>query len=241
MPLDGFSVSDRSVCNLFCGYADLTGENPSAVRVTKEQLVRAGFDYAALGSVHNAGGLRRAVLSDTEVTYFAYSGCLCGRSFEEPGFKYAVRGALSKETGKAPVLTVRRLRFDRCRYETLTTDLTGCRTESDVRGRLSEAAEALSCDADTHLRITLTGEAPVSLRLDETTLRTYLPPAASLSVCDRTSPAGGTELLSADPTLRGAFCAELLPLIGSGSEEEKETARLALRLGLAALDTDGRR
>lgn len=245
-PLDGFSVTDRNVLNIFCAYTALAGteapapteNDTTAPIVTKEQLVRAGFDYAALGSVHNAGCLRRTGIGRS-VTYFAYSGCPEGRSFDEPGPKSVIRASLSKEPGTPAELRVSRLRFTRQHYETLDVNLAGCMNLKSAADTISRAMTDAEYGKDTVLRLTLTGDVGAQLVLTPELLRPLLPPVAGLAVCDRTSPDRDAERLADDPTLRGAFYAELLPLLRN--ENEKDTARLALRLGLAALENTGTR
>ena len=241
MPLAGFSVSDKNAYNIFCASADLSGNarNGSAPVVTKEQLVRAGIDYAALGGLHNAGNLRRAAVGDTAVTYFAYSGCLAGRDFDEPGYKSAIRAELAKTALGVPNLNVGRLRFSRRHFETLEADISGCR---DIRSAADVAARRMQetdCNRETVLRLILTGTTAPSLYLEEKTFRPLLPALAGLQLLDRTVPDPDAELLSSDPTLRGAFYEELRPMLENGTDEEKETARLALRMGLSALAESG--
>ena len=58
----------------------------------------------------------------------------------------------------------------------------------------------------------------------------------SLDVKDETLPTLDEELLAQDVSVRGEFYRTLLKTIREGTEEERKTAVLALRLGLAALD-----
>ena len=244
-PLSGFSVADRNAYNIFCAYTALSGDpdagtDGSAPLVSKEQLVHAGFDYAALGSQHNAGSLRRAVsagngTAGASVSYFAYSGCLAGRNFSEPGCKSAIRAVIEKNPGEAASLQVGRLRFSRRHFETLEIDCSAFRNLRQIADAAAAEAENAGYDKETVLRLVLTGSTPPSVLPNEKNLRPLLPHFAELHIEDKTVPDAEAEQLSADPTLRGAFYAELLPLMENGSEEEKETARLALRLGLAAL------
>ena len=238
-PLEGFRVQDKSRLNLLCGYAHLTdeaafaaggSENDTIPCVTKEQLARAGFDYAALGYEHNSTGIRRI-----GKTFFGYAGCLEGRSFDEPGYKGAFFGTLSEKEDGTPDFAVRRLRFSRRHYETASADVTGCRTPAAAAARILEQMKDALPDKDTALHLTLTGTVSAELLLTRETLQPYLPPVFLLEVCDGTERENDLDRLESDPTLRGAYYRELKPLLESSSENERETAILALRLGLQAM------
>ena len=66
-----------------------------------------------------------------------------------------------------------------------------------------------------------------------------LPSMQNLTLRDRTTVATAEWKLRADtdPTLRGAFREALAPLLDSDDAEKRETAILALRLGISALES----
>ncbi|MCQ2432193.1 MAG: hypothetical protein MJ175_06270 [Clostridia bacterium] len=229
-PLEGFRVRDRSRLNIFCGSCDITGEDSTAAVITKEQLARAGFDYAALGSRRNSDGIRRI-----GGTYFGYAGCLEGRSFTETGYKGAFCGDLSKKEDGTAAFTVRRLRFSRRHLECETVDLTGCRDLSAAAETIRQALAPKNYDSDAAMRLTLTGTVPAAMLLTEDALRPLLPPFFLFELCDCTARDHDLAWLEHDPTLRGAFYRELKPYLESDSENDRETAYLALRLGLQAM------
>lgn len=234
--LDGIRVADRNALNIFCGWADLTGKLPRVPHITREQLARAGFDYAALGSVHNAESLKKVSVNDSSVLYFAYSGALEGRSHDEPGYKCAICGELDKTPGSPASFSVRRMRFCRRHFETAEIDCSDCRFPKDIAGRITGCMVENRWDKETRLRVILRGNVLPDLYADPAAIRQMIPPTADFILCDRTVPDPELLHLSADPTLRGAFYEELRPLLENGSAEEQETARLALRMGLSALN-----
>ena len=86
-------------------------------------------------------------------------------------------------------------------------------------------------DKDTALQLTVTGTLPAELLLSETRIAAALAPLASLELIDRTVP-GETDALETDPTLRGAYYRELADKLQSEDAATRETAALALRLGM---------
>ena len=237
-PLAGVRPVEKKpgVFRIFCGHADIRGTSEDTPQITKEQLARFGFDYAALGHIHNTEGVRRV-----GKTYFGYSGCLIGRDFSETGFKGAICGILRTDENGANNVSVRRLRVARRHYEVLTVDLTALRlaqtlTEADVIAHILRTAEDahITLDRDTVLSLTLTGEIPADLFFEETQLLASLPDIASLTLIDRTVP-WQAEALSEDPTLRGAYYNELRDALFSEDETLRQTAAIALRVGLQEL------
>ncbi len=230
-PLEGFSLRDRSRISFFVGHLSGDGGEPGMPVATYAALAGAGFTYAALGSRHNSDGMHRL-----GGTYSGYAGCFEGRGFDEPGLKGAVFGALTTEAGRIPTLSVRRLRFSRKRYEAETVDVGGCDCLTSVAERVGERIREKQYDRDTSLSLTLTGEVPVSLYVDREALLPLLPPIEQLVLTDETDAEASLAALLSDPTLRGAYARELSAI----ATEDKETVRLALRLGLAALEESGK-
>lgn len=242
---------------LFVGHAALEGcraedsETGYAPLLKKEQLAAAGFDYCALGHYHTSDGVRRIEVTasgKTRTTYFSYAGCLVGRGFAEPGLRGAVCGTLSFDEHGDTVFSVRRLRIARRRYECLEVDLDRIPdTPKTDAGLLQIFTDALhqavsekqmaAPDRDTALRLTVTGTLPAELLLSEDRIAEALGPLASLVLIDRTTP-GETAALASDPTLRGAYFHALADKLFADDPTLRETAALALRLGMQEFKHD---
>ena len=226
---------------VFLGHADIRGTSKETPQITREQLTAYHFDYAALGHYHTSDGIRR-----TGCLYFGYPGCMVGRGYDETGFRGAVCGTLDFDADGKSVLTVRRLRIGKRHFETLTIDTgsyaaRGILTEKALAAELArETAQAaedgrlVALDENTALKLTLIGSLPADIPVTERVIRSALPTLSELVLDDRTDPCP-TDALTADPTLRGAYCRALDPALRSDSEVIRETAALALRLGLQAL------
>ncbi len=217
---------DPTKVNILCAHADLNVPLSPYAPLSSRALADAGFDYAALGHVHNAGEIMKFGKTVT-----AYSGCLQGRSFDELGFG----GAVSVEIDGARV-SCERLPLAKRRYMTETLDVTGALSDADIISRLRGRIAVNSYGSETALRVTLTGLVPP----DFTPSSSYLANAElglyKLEIVDKTTPLLGCESLAADMTIRGEYYRLLAEKIKNGSEEERLAAAAALRIGLCALD-----
>lgn len=247
-----FPDKQRDTHRLFIGHAALAGSRPDRTDdgdvplLRKEQLATASFDYCALGHYHTSDGIRRidatSSAGKTRSTYYAYAGCPVGRGFSEAGQRGTIAGTLGFGDSGDTVFSVRRLRIARRRYECLELDLDAVPAENKSETALLQViadtlADAVSKkkmsppDRDTALRLTVTGRLDADILLSEERIAKVLGPLASFSLVDRTVP-GDTKPLAADPTLRGAYYHALADKLQSEDAVVRETAALALRLGL---------
>jgi len=122
-----------------------------------QDLVSRGYDYWALGHVHE-----RAVLH--EDPWVVYPGNLQGRSVRECGPK----GAVLVDVADGRIEGVRPLVLDRARWLNLAVPVDGARDEAGVLEAVSDAARlslAESGDRLSAVRVTLTGDTPLHAAL----------------------------------------------------------------------------
>ena len=205
-------------------HADLAADSPYRP-LAPERIAETQVKYLALGHIHARSEVRRA-----GGTLYAYSGCLQGLGFDEVGEKGAYLGEVT-ENGLS--LSFVKL----CGSMTLekTLNLTGCRS-------LEEAARLYDRQIGPlpghRLLLTLTG-AP-GFAVDGAALSRLLSDrAAKVRVEDETRPEADASALAREDTLRGAFVRRMQARIAQAGGDE-ETARLALRLGLAAFEGEVR-
>ena len=228
-PLKGFRVENPDRLNLLCAHGDLLSGASQSCPLKPEEFSAAGFDYAALGHIHNTDGIHR--INDT---LYGYSGCPEGRDFGECGYKGAIFATLTKEDGRLSS-DVHGLRFSRRRYEIADIDLTGVTTADEAYDRIISSVKK-TYGSDTSLRIVLSGSVGMNVSLNEAYLREKLSTLLyTLEVQNLTVPLFDYELLQNDPTIRGEFFRRLLPDLQSEDAQKRRTASLALRYGLAAL------
>ena len=211
---------------LLCAHAHLDAPASPYAPVTTSQISAAGFDYAALGHVHNP-----SEPTEQGGCIIGYCGCLEGRGFDETG----VKGAYCIEIGDDGSKTMRRLSFAHRRYESGTVSVTGATSSFDVKERIKSLIRERKFSDDTLLRVTLTGEIQPSLVISPSIIADGIDEVFAIEIRDATTPALDMEYLDSDPTVRGAFYRELKPRLYDPDPDVRQTALRALRYGLAAM------
>lgn len=228
-PFAGLELPDDGRIHILCGHGDLGSASSRYCPIRREEITDAGFDYAALGHIHNSDGIHRM-----DGCWYGYSGCIEGRDYGECGYKGAVYIKASKENGIFDA-EVKGLRFSRRRYEKLDADLTGTVDENAAYSFIADTVTK-SYSADTSLRVTLTGSIPSDMNLSSAYIRELLADKLfSLEIYDKTTPLLDRAALESDPTIRGVFFRELLPGLDSSDPSQRELASAALRAGLSAI------
>ena len=229
-PIIGVKPADPERINILCAHADTSSPISKYCPMTERDIFESGFDYIALGHIHNSSGIMR----EGNTTY-AYSGCLEGRDYGECGHKGAITGTISKDFSGAAV-NLRGLRFSTRRYADERLNITGADDISQVAEALRDLAFRNSYGDDTLLRVTLEGNVSPSLSLSKDVLRSFLPALYSFESVDHTMPLYDAKALENDPTVKGALYQQLLPTLSKGTSEEREIAAMALRYALGALE-----
>ncbi len=233
--LSGFSLPTTKNMNLFLGHCDLTQGASIYAPLSREEIAQSGFDYAALGHIHNSAGISRI-----GNTYYGYSGCLQGRGFDETGYKGALVAQMEKQEGILR-FSAKRVRFARHHFEKETLDITGAKTQSELGLRIKALLREKKYDADTALSLTLCGTAEPDFCPNEEYIAKELPPLLRFELHDGTHLGKETGELRNDPTIRGAFFESLREYLQSEDEATRALGEAALRLGLDALEnTQGR-
>ena len=143
--MDEFEVIDDDYINILMLHADLVSNmseskyNP----VTSEKIASSGFDYIALGHVHEFDGVHLA-----GHTYYAYSGVHEPHGFDECGRKGIIYGNVSKSVCRLSLKdTAMR------EYVSVSQDVSGACTDEDITAIVRNIVR----DKDNLYRITLTG------------------------------------------------------------------------------------
>ena len=228
-PLEKKIQLQKSRVNILAAHADVGGKSKYCP-ISIQDIVKCGFDYIAFGHIHMGGKVQTA-----GSTYYAYSGCPEGRSFDECGTKGVIIAELSKNSTQLSA-NFRNYRTCKRRYEKLTVDITGVSTQDALIECVKNEIEKEGFGSDVLLRVRLTGRiSPETTlypkKLDAATLGLFY-----LEVEDASVPLLNYDELKNDISIRGAFFRELMPMLQSENEEERRTAADALRYGLAALD-----
>jgi DNA repair exonuclease SbcCD nuclease subunit len=224
-PLTGAELEQNGRTKLLCAHCDTTSPISRYCPVSEGDIVRAGFDYAALGHIHKKGEIKRV-----DNTVYGYSGAPEGRSFDECG----VLGAYITDIGYNGEFETSFVPFSRRRYEIAECDLTGSLTREDAEEKVNALIAANKYGTDTVLRLVLTGSVAPDVRFDG--FSAVAAKLFDLEIRDKTSPTFDGDSLERDITIRGALYRTLLPELNSADEETRRTAADALRYGLAVLD-----
>ncbi len=214
-PLAGFSAPRDGLLHLMA----LHGDTAPASRygpVSPKEIAGSGLNYLALGHVHQHSGLQME-----GCTFWAYPGCPEGRGFDETGGKGVLYLEVEPDKVKAEFVPLCRRR-----YELLTVDLTGSDPLSAVRAALPPDTE------EDIYRVILTGEGEAA---DLPALERELAPRFyALSLRDRTRLPQDLWARRGEDSLTGLF----LQIIWEKfrQDPEDQTAQLAARFGLAALE-----
>lgn len=221
-----FAPEENGRLRILCAHADLNAPASTYAPVTSSQIVAAGFDYAALGHVHNPPELTKS-----GNCIFGYCGCFEGRGFDEAG----VKGAYCVEIGDDGKKAVRRISYARRHYESVSVSVAGSSSLLEIKERIRELIRERKFSDDTLLRVTLTGELPSTLVVSPAALADGVDEVFALEIRDATVPALNTDYLDSDPTVRGAFFRELKPKLADPDPTVRATALRALRYGLSAM------
>lgn len=225
-PLAGASIPEKEGwCHLLCAHADLTSPISRTAPVTEGDILRGGFDYAALGHIH-----KPPKLHDTRIQYCGFAE---GRSFDE-----LLEGGVlivTLEEGALPM--VERKILSKLCYAIEELDLTACSDEVSMSDAIEQCIQSSCQRGVTHLRIYLNGSADpelLSLALAKTNQEER--DLALLEIQNLTIPVADGSFLKNDVTLRGALYRTLYPKLTDEDPVVRRRATKALQIGLCAID-----
>lgn len=222
--VSGYDIPDDGMINILVCHGDMSGALSSNGPVTKADVGGSGFDYVALGHIHKATGVR-----NENGVYYAYPGCLCGRSFDETGKKSALIGTVEKGKVCLDEVSVAGMR-----YEIIHCDVTDSLSRRNALDMLREAANEF--DPSTVVRIIAEGDTSEEYLFSpdelagQTKCETY--------IVDNTRPVISFTGTESENTLKGVFYRIMEKRISEAKagSEEYNTLVKALKYGLAVLD-----
>jgi len=200
------------------------GINESAYNlISREDFLKCGMDYVALGHIHARSPLKMA--GDTT---YAYPGCTEGRGFDETGEKGALLVTISDDGISSEFIPLGGVR-----YEIIAVDISGRDPLTAVLSSISSLSAKDCC------RIILTGEC--ENLPDVNYLRRKLDGALSeLQIKDETTQKHSVWVQMGQDTLSGVFLRKLdSQYKATESIEERNKIELAARYGLAAIENGG--
>ena len=228
-PFAGVSISKSDTVTLLCGHGTLGADNGKDCPIKTEDIRKSGFDYVALGHVHNNPGIQKI-----ENTYYGYSGSLEPRAFNDRGERGAFLAEADKKDG---VFTCRPTFFRLCKriYAVESVNLTGATTKDEVLSKVNALFKQKGFGKDTLLRLTLEGSLAAHLDISSLGLGSLTSGLYYCEIRDHTSPNYDLDALRSDPTIKGELVRTLTPLLESEDENHRILAARALKYALSAL------
>lgn len=220
-------TEDNGRFKILCAHAHLGSAQSPYAPVSASRLASCGFDYAALGHIHNP-----APISEEGGCVMAYSGCIEGRSFDETGMKGAIYLEINENDKN---ISVKNIYFSKKRYECETLNVTGVNSLFEITEKIRGIIREKRYGAETLLRVTLKGEIPSSLVISEKLIVNDIGDVFMLEIRDETTSNFNDEYLMKDPTVKGEFYRLLRPRLMDEDAAVRASALKALRYGFAAM------
>ncbi len=226
-PVAGWKIYDKSRINILVCHGDLTSPVSPKGPITEQEIEDSGFDYVALGHIHDPSGVCYA-----GKTAYCYAGCLVGRSYDEPGHHGVMLGTVEK--GKIDLQFVK---LSRKRYETDTCDLTDCDKYSAIE-KIRSFVEKYK--DDTYLRLIITGVLNEGFTLSPAEIGQGDGFPIKIDIIDKTVVKPKLSALENDVSLKGVFCRKMQDKSSlADGEDISDIQALAMKYGLSALEDRG--
>lgn len=221
---------DDDFLNICVMHGTMTKSNDEFYNpINPSKIEESGFDYVALGHIH-----KRSEILKLGKTLCAYSGSVCPKGFSETGAKGIYIGEISKNEQSFKFKKV-------CKhsYEKITLDISNINNISDfilenIKLNFGEGFENNSYE------ITLIGEIEEEFNLDIDAIKLFLSRHLHFArIKDKTETKIDFAKLNLRNDFKSLFIKEALKQINDAeTEEEKEIAKTALKLGLKAFTED---
>ena len=218
---------------LLCAHTELDTPTTRYAPIQCSDILRYGFDYAALGHVHN--------IPNTPAN-IRYCGFAEGRSFDEQGDG----GVLIVTADGTEPPHVEKIIVSDMRFLNIEVSVDGLSDSAEIEAAIRATVREVTKGKPTALRLELTGITGNTEPIDPSQIRIDANEnLLSLKITDNTFCLPDRASLEKDTSLRGEFYRELRDKLTSEDKTERALALRALKIGLAAIDgkafTDGGR
>ncbi len=199
--------------------------------ITKAQIEQSGFDYIALGHVHNRTPVQRA-----GKTYYAYPGPPEGRGFDEQGKMGVYVGTVSKGSCELEFVETSK----RC-FKQLDIDIGECYSNEDIYDKCIRVIKQTDGEIriNDFYRIILQGEVSQDFIINISLIESKISELVYFArVIDSTKEKLNLEKLASGETLKGIYARKLLQEINrskiSDNNYSDKILEKAVRYGMAA-------
>lgn len=208
--------------NILIGHGDMSSPDSECCPIKKSDLDDNGFDYIALGHLHMAPGIIKR-----GGAHICYPGCLEGRNFDEPGYKGAMCGDISKES-----CDIKGVRFSKRRYETEELDITGYTSERQIMELIKR--QTAQFGEDTAVKIILNGKIAPEFTINPMDFEAGLSDLYFAEIEDNTELLINYSLFEEDKTLKGIFYRKIKDRLHSEDTKIRRHAEKVFKYGLCA-------
>lgn len=225
---DADTPEDNGYLKILCAHADISSPVSRYAPITFSEIERIGFDYVALGHIHNRGECEDG---EGRVRYCGFAE---GRSFDEIG-----RGGVWIVDLDGESCEARRVVLSSRAFFADELDVSEISSHGALIDALVSLAKSHAEGGGAHVRISLCGRAEEGyVKHALLSLPTVIERSGAehVEITDDTLPEIDGEYLLRDSTLRGELYRTLLPKLSSDDGNERRLAAKALRIGLAAID-----
>ena len=192
---------------------------------TEGDFSECGFDYVALGHIH-----KRSEAGYEKNPCYAYSGCLCGRGFDEQGEKGFYIATIEKGQTELEFCGSGAPQYRELSIKMQAGSNFGSR---ELLDRLREMTIGSG-----HYRIHFVGERTVDEELPLQELQDALSKEAEISLYDDREVRLKEEAMQALSGIKGLYVEKCQAFFEAAPEEEKELYMEAMRLGLRAFSQE---
>lgn len=219
---------DNGYLKIFCAHTDLDSPLSRYAPISLSEISRFGFAYSALGHIHN-----RDEKEDAEGR-IRYCGFAEGRGFDEIGEGGIFVVDVDEHSCEARKIDISSRAFY---IDEFNISSGHPYIVEEICTHLSEQ----NYQSGTYLRLVLTGVADRQAVKDIKASLVEIQESAQLEyleIEDSTLPILDGNYLEKDVTIRGEIYRNLLPLLNSADAEERRRAILALKIAIAAIDSN---
>lgn len=218
---------DNGYLKLFCAHADTSSPLSRYAPISVTELLRFNFAYSALGHIHK--------YEESEVnSRVRYCGFAEGRSFDELG-----EGGVLVVDVDEDDCSVRRVCLSSRAFFIDTVNLNG--NEASAFDKVCSFIKQNRYPENSYLRLNITGNSDTqTIKTLKNSIEKIVEEAALeyLEIIDSTLPIYDGKYLEKDLTIRGEVYRALQQKLVSADLNEKKQALLALKIALAAIDSN---
>lgn len=208
--IEELEIENKEKINILIVHANLDAnkdEDKNYNNISSKKLKEKGFDYIALGHIHNITNLNNDNKEDKKIVY---PGSTIALGFDEPGYHGMMVGKLEKD-----VLKLEFIPLDEEAFVKKEIDITEIFSKED----LIEKINNIEIKQNQYIEIILSGNR--NFEINKYDLLKYIKNERIIKIKDQTKIAYDLEKIANDTTLKGLFIKEML--VQLKKEEYKNT------------------